>query len=286
MKRRAQQSVAIVGTGNVARAMAVALHHAGVRVTEIIGRDTQKTAKLAHKVKASAADLANAKIDAKVVWICVSDGAIAQVAKRLAKLPVKWRGKTILHASGALAAADLAPLKKFGAFTASFHPMNTFVAGENAMLAGTPFGAEGDEHAIRDASDLIQSLRGSGGQIYRIRVKDKPLYHALGAFTSPLMISTLNVAERIGRRIGVKEPKNLMAPILLNTVYNFLQGGTAGAFSGPVRRGDPTTIRKHLAALKRIPNSEELYRALALNAIDHLPAKNRAEIRALLKKKK
>jgi predicted short-subunit dehydrogenase-like oxidoreductase (DUF2520 family) len=278
-----KQTVAIVGTGNVARALAVALHDSGVRVTEIIGRNTKKTAKLAREVKARAATLSNAKVDANIIWICVSDGAIAEVAGQLAKLPISWKGKTVLHASGALTAAELKPLKNRGAATASFHPMNTFVPAASGELAGTPFGAEGDERAIRQAARLTQHINKYPAPVYRIRTKDKPLYHALGAFTSPLMISALNVAERIGRSIGIKEPRHLMTPILLSTINNFLREGTSGAFSGPIRRGDPTTIRKHLAALKRIPNGEQLYRALALNAVEHLPSKNQAEIRKLLK---
>jgi predicted short-subunit dehydrogenase-like oxidoreductase (DUF2520 family) len=185
-----------------------------------------------------------------------------------------------------LTSAELKPLKERGAATASFHPMNTFVPGMAADVSGTPFGAEGDERAIRDATQAMQHIYKHRVPVYRIHAKDKPLYHALGAFTSPLMVSTLNVAERIGRAIGIKEPRHLMTPILLSTINNFVAKGTEGAFSGPVRRGDPTTIRKHLAALTRIPNGVELYRALALNAVQHLPGKNQAELRKLLKKKK
>src|SRR6185312_7446970 len=145
-------TVAIVGTGNVAKAMAVALHNSKVRVTEIIGRDAKKTAKLAHKAKARASNMTNAIIDAQLIYICVSDAAIAEVARKLSKLPVDWKGKSVVHVSGALTAAELSPLKKRGAATASFHPMNTFVPGANDELSGTPFGAEGDERAIRVAT--------------------------------------------------------------------------------------------------------------------------------------
>src|SRR5437763_1783330 len=99
--KKSVDTVAIVGAGNVARVMAVALLNAGVRVNEIITRDSdeskQKGAKLARYVVARASTVNDAKLDAKIVWLCVADSAIAEVAVQLAKLPVTWKGKVALH---------------------------------------------------------------------------------------------------------------------------------------------------------------------------------------------
>jgi predicted short-subunit dehydrogenase-like oxidoreductase (DUF2520 family) len=287
MKKRNKglDTVAIVGTGNVARVLAVALLNAGVRVNEIVTRDSEeskkKGQKLARYLMARTSTVRDAKLDAKTVWLCVADNAIAEVAEALAKLPVSWKRKVVLHASGALTAAELAALKKKGAAVASLHPMNTFLPTSSYDLKGTPFGAEGDVAAIKLGRRLARKVSG-GAPVYEIRAEDKPLYHALGSFTSPLNISTLNVAERIAISIGIYDPKQLMHAILIRTVENFIANGSAGAFSGPIRRGDVATIRTHLAALQKVPGAREVYVALAKNAIDHLPAKNQAEIRALL----
>lgn len=286
-----KDSVAIVGPGNVGRSLAIDLYRAGVRVSEIVTRDEAASRKrgvaLAHRVKARAATVANATFDADIIWLCVSDAAIAEVATELAKLPVAWKGKTVLHASGSLTAAELAPLKRRGAVTASFHPMNTFVPRLKTDVRGTPFGAEGDAAAIRAGTRLAVRLsHGAPALVFRIRAKNKPLYHAIGAFTSPLNVSALNVAERIARSIGIRRPQLLMHRILQSTAFNFFRNGSEGAFSGPIRRGDVATVKKHLSALKRIPGAEDVYRALALNAVEHLPAKNQAELRKLLKKSK
>ena len=300
MKKTSHPTVAIVGTGNVARAMAVALHYCGVQVTEIVGRDAKKAAELARQVKARPATLSDAKLEAKIVWICVSDRSIRQVASQLSKLPVRWSGKTALHASGPLTSSELSPLRARGANVASFHPMNSFSPLEDlygrasvpaklqwALVRGTPFGAEGDTTAIRAARKLVTPLAEGGSTlVFRIRPKDKVLYHAIGAFTAPLLASTLNIAERIAKSIGIKQPELLMQPILSKTATNFSRGGSSGAFSGPIRRGDVATIRRHLAALSKVPGAKDVYRALALNAVEHLPAKNQAELRKLLKRKR
>jgi predicted short-subunit dehydrogenase-like oxidoreductase (DUF2520 family) len=75
-----------------------------------------------------------------------------------------------------------------------------------------------------------------------------------------------------------------MRKILLQTVENFLRDGSDAAFSGPIRRGDVATVRKHIAALKNVPRAREIYAALARNALDNLPVRNAKELRRAMKK--
>jgi len=49
-------------------------------------------------------------------------------------------------------------------------------------------------------------------------------------------------------------------------------------------RGDVDTIRKHLAALRRVPDARAAYIALVRSALGTLPVKNRDGIGKLLKK--
>jgi predicted short-subunit dehydrogenase-like oxidoreductase (DUF2520 family) len=288
-KKKTVDTVAIVGAGNVARVLAIALVNAGVRVNEIITRDAEdsrkKGEKLARYVTARLSSVKDAHLTAKIVWICVADGAIADVAGQMARLPVSWKRKVALHASGALTSAELDALRKNGAAVASVHPMNTFLESSSNDLQGTPFGVEGDAAAVKAGTRLARRLS-SGASVYVIKAEDKPLYHALGSFTSPLNISNLNVAERIAKSIGIHDPRQLMSAILMRTVENFIKNGSDGAFSGPIRRGDLAVIRKHLEALRKVPEAREVYIALAKNAVEHLPAKNQAELRALLNEQK
>jgi predicted short-subunit dehydrogenase-like oxidoreductase (DUF2520 family) len=54
---------------------------------------------------------------------------------------------------------------------------------------------------------------------------------------------------------------------------NYLRNGAAASFSGPIVRGDEATVRKHLAALNKLPQQREVYKALAKSAIQLLPSK-------------
>jgi predicted short-subunit dehydrogenase-like oxidoreductase (DUF2520 family) len=70
----------------------------------------------------------------------------------------------------------------------------------------------------------------------------------------------------------------LMEPIVRQTIGNCFRTTPEQAFSGPLRRGDVATIRKHLDVLKANPELLELYRALARIALQELPVSNREEL--------
>ena len=124
-----------------------------------------------------------------------------------------------------------------------------------------------------------------GGKVLRIEPRNKALYHALGSFSSPMLIAVLALAERIAAEAGVpaRARGELMRPILMRTMENYVRRGPAAAFSGPLVRGDVTTIRAHLASLGRVPGALEVYKALVRSAVKTLPVGKRKEIEKLVK---
>ncbi|MGH9531413.1 MAG: Rossmann-like and DUF2520 domain-containing protein [Terriglobales bacterium] len=282
-------TITIVGPGNVATALAISLRKAGYRISEVVSRDLPdskaRARSLARKTGARAATHAEAALHADLVWLCVTDDAIAPTARALARASHgkgKWKGKIALHSSGALTSDQLAPLRKKGASVAALHPMMTFVRGAPPSMKGVPFAVEGDSAAVTVARHIARDL---GGKAFPIRKRNKTLYHAFGAFASPLMIATLAMAERVALAAGVPKAsvRDAMLPITRRTFENFLRGGTAAAFSGPVNRGDVRTVARHLRALRKVKGAREIYLALARSVLDTLPVKNRAALRKVLK---
>ncbi len=285
-----------MGPGNLGRALALALRNAGYRITEIIFRETSGSKRLAQdlarRVSATAVPVDKPSLDADVIWLCVPDGAIADLSQLLAqRRDVAWKDKVAFHSSGALAAKELAPLQRKGTGVASVHPLMTFAAaaGNSAStqkLAGVPFAIEGDPRAARVARKIVRKL---GGNAFSVKAKDKPLYHAWGAFASPLVVALLALAEQVGGAAGMgkgtagrNSARKKMEPILRQTLRNYVERGPAASFSGPLVRGDVATVRLNLRALARVPGAQEVYLALARAALRTLPVRNRADLRQLL----
>ena len=288
-KKSTEPRIALIGAGNLARALATALHEAGFVIERIASRATgaslQRAKRLAVEVNASATllgrDLSKINIDADVVWFCVPDGAIASAAQSLATA-IDWTGKVALHSSGALTSDELDVLRRRRAAVASAHPLMTFVRGSKPALAGVPFAIEGDRKAVQAARAIVKSL---GADPYSIRAKDKAAYHAWGTFASPLFTALLATSEQVALCAGVKRSaaRRRMLPILKQTLANYEAIGAASAFSGPIVRGDINTVEKHLAVLRDIPVAQQAYIALAQAALAYLPTKNRKMVEKVLR---
>jgi predicted short-subunit dehydrogenase-like oxidoreductase (DUF2520 family) len=277
-------SIAIVGPGRLGRALALELTRAGYSISEIVSRDTaaskRKARELARKVDGQASTSDSACLNADLVWFCVPDREIAVASHQLASA-IAWKKKIAFHSSGALASDELKALRRRGASVASVHPLMTFVSGSIPSLKGVPFAVEGDATAVRAARRIVWNL---GGEAFTIRKQHKAAYHAWGAFTSPLLVATLVTGERLARAAGLSavEARKKMLPIVRQTITNYEALGPAGAFSGPIVRGDTETVRKHLQVLKKVPQARDVYLALARAAVRYLPVRNRARLKKAL----
>ena len=274
----------MIGAGTLATALALALRKQKFRVTEIISRDAAESLRrargLATRVNARAVPLSKTAVYAEVLWICVPDDAISEVAKQIAERG-NYKGKIVLHSSGALASDVLAPLRRAGAAAGSAHPLMTFVSASVPDLRGVPFALEGDPKAVAAATAIVRRL---GGEPFRLAADSKGSYHAFGFFLSPGIVALLAAAQEVGRLAGLSEQEasELMQPIVRKTVENCFSTTPQKAFSGPLRRGDVATVRKHLDVLRDHEELLEIYRALVRIALKKLPVRNESAIRKLV----
>jgi predicted short-subunit dehydrogenase-like oxidoreductase (DUF2520 family) len=283
-ERTSRPTITLIGAGNLAQALGPALKAAGYTVDFIAARETassrRRAAMLARLLDARAQSLNDAGPTSDIVWICHTDDALAETAMLLARKP-GWAGKIVFHSSGALSSDALSPLKRKGASTASLHPMMTFVPGATPRMEEVPFAVEGDGRAVAVARKIVRDF---GAESFAIKKAAKPLYHALGSFSSPLIVAALVTAERVGRSAGLtaSQTRRVMAPILRQTIKNYVERGAAAAFSGPIKRGDLNTVLRHLKELKRVPGASEVYRALVRSALMDLPSAKKKELMRIL----
>lgn len=275
-----RQQISIVGPGRLGRSLARALKRAGYTIAEIVyreGASARHAKSLAKELRAE--PLLYPQQYAPVVLLCVGDSQLGAVSQELANWP--WQGRVALHTSGAMTSDVLALLRDKGAAIGSMHPMMSFVQGVTTPLKGVSFALEGDAKALRVARAMVRDV---GGRSFVLEKAAKPLYHAFGAFASPLLIATLAAGEKVARKAGLSQAqaRAAMGPIVQQTVTNYLQKGTAGAFSGPLIRGDVETVRKHLDVLRALPEVREAYIALVRCALEALPVKNAGGIAELL----
>ena len=279
-------TIALIGAGNLAQALGPALKAAGYQIDFVAARETassrRRAAMLARLLEARTLSLSDAGPSSDIIWICHTDDALAETATLLAR-KAGWSGKIVLHSSGALSSDVLSALKRKGAIIASLHPMMTFVPGATPRMEEIPFAVEGDARAVSVARRIVRDM---GAESFAIKKSAKPLYHALGSFSSPLIVAALVTAERVGRGAGLtaSQTRRVIAPILRQTIKNYTERGAAAAFSGPIKRGDLNTVLRHLKELKRVSGASEVYRALVKSALMDLPSTKKKELMRLVQK--
>lgn len=175
--------------------------------------------------------------------IAVPDRQIAASAQALAGAGLP--PATAFHASGALAAAELAPLQTLGWPIASAHCILSFATPATAVLqfAGTPCALEGDAAAVAALQPLFGAV---GARCFTLPSADKLLYHAAAVFATNFLPVLQATAEALWRDGGVPPEllPQLRTTLLRNAVDNLLDLGPAGALTGPAARGDTALVQR------------------------------------------
>jgi predicted short-subunit dehydrogenase-like oxidoreductase (DUF2520 family) len=266
MSRSVSHSLSIVGAGRLGRALGKRLYRLGWHIGAVVTRSASTSRRAVRFIEAGnpSASLTREIIDADVILLTVPDGALAGVARSLARLDSKrWRGKVVLHTSGALDRKVLQPLARCGAATGSLHPMQTFSGRSEPKLDGVIFGIEGDSKARTTAASIARSLRGVP---VAVDGSKKISYHAAGMMVAGLGLALAEGATQVLLSIGFTRRKALQAllPLMREMLRNFEQHGPRAAWTGPISRADYGTIALHAAALRSQPAElQEAYRGLA-----------------------
>jgi predicted short-subunit dehydrogenase-like oxidoreductase (DUF2520 family) len=182
---------------------------------------------------------------ADLVLVCVPDRAIAEVAASVLAGP--W----VAHVSGATPLTHLTPhTTRF-----SVHPLQTLTRARGPeQLDGAWAAVTAENEAARDAGHALASLLGL--RPFDLADDRRALYHAGASIASNFLVTLYRAAARAVEAAGA--PAEALIPLMQRTIDNHFD------LTGPIARGDWSTVDAHLAALRReLPDLEPLYRALA-----------------------
>jgi len=271
---RRGREVALVGPGRFGQALGCLLSRAGVKIGWVVARrasvarNAARFIGMGRPVAIKSAEIA----EASVLLITTSDSALSRVARQIAERRESWKGRIVLHTSGAWpaggSASVLQPFRRRGAAAGSLHPLQTVPRREAGVrnLTGCFWAVEGDPAAVRLARRWVRAL---GGSAFTLRAKRKPSYHAAAVIACAGVVTLMESAQRLLADCGVgrRESRKMLQGFVGETAKNFAVLGGRRALTGPVMRGDWETIRRHLMTLEHaapdlIPLYQELVRAM------------------------
>jgi predicted short-subunit dehydrogenase-like oxidoreductase (DUF2520 family) len=259
------QPIAIVGAGAVAQALGQLLLRRGAKVVALASR-TRHTAERAAKFigpTVQVVTITELPLLARRLLVATSDNAIEPVARMLAEAGMSTG--VALHMCGAKGPEALGPLRLRGVACGVLHPLQTIVTPEQGArdLLGVTFGVAGDHDAVEWAEEIVKGL---DGKPLRIKADRLGSYHAAAVMSSNALVAVIDAAVVLMMRAGIEEQAALkaLAPIARASLENILRLGPRTALTGPIARGDVSTVTAHMDALATAPPAiAALYRAVA-----------------------
>jgi predicted short-subunit dehydrogenase-like oxidoreductase (DUF2520 family) len=129
------------------------------------------------------------------------------------------------------------------------HPLQSFAhpgvrfGGAGAAVAGTT------PEALAFATALAERL---GMRPFEIDDEGRAAYHAAASVASNFLVTLQAAAEAIaaGAGLGREDARELLMPLVRQTVENVAELGPERALTGPVARGDDATVEAQRAAVE------------------------------------
>jgi predicted short-subunit dehydrogenase-like oxidoreductase (DUF2520 family) len=217
-----------------------------------------------------AADPVAASAGAGLVLLAVPPAALREIAAALARRAGPWRGRVVLHTSGAAPDERLAPLRQAGAAVGRFHPLLPFPGrpADARRLRGAAFGVGGDARAVALGRRLARAL---GGRAIRVPPGRETAYHLSAVAASNLVVAVAAAAASLGPAWGATRGRALRAlgPLLRAAVEDLEAAGLPRALTGPIARGEADAVAAQIRWLERHgpPSLLAAYRALGQVAV-------------------
>ena len=239
--------IVILGNGNVATHLTKAFYkNKDARVVQVYTRSTKPKFCLKNNIEITH-NINNLK-DADVYIISISDDAIVAFSKQL-----DLKDKLVVHTSGSVAMRDLVCNARKGVF----YPLQTISKNAKVKFKKIPICLESENE--KDYLLLEKLANTISKKVYKINSEQRQNLHVAAVFVN----NFTNYLYKIGNDIC--DEKNvkfeILKPLILETANKIKQISPEEAQTGPAKRNDKKTIKKHLELLTN--EQQKIYNLLS-----------------------
>ena len=237
-------SVVLLGAGNVAthlfRAFTKAEH---VSVVQWYNRNIDSIKSYKNEVDITD-DITQLKL-ADLYILAVSDDAIKPLASLL-----PFENRLVVHTSGGVSLYDINKKQKRGVF----YPLQTFSKTADVDFVNVPICIE----ALRNEDYQVLKELGSsiGSHTKKVNSDQRKVLHLAAVFVNNFTNQLYRIAHEITESEGAEF--DVLKPLILETARKVQDLSPYIAQTGPAKRNDKKTLKKHLKLLKD-PHHKEIY---------------------------
>ncbi|WP_372754408.1 Rossmann-like and DUF2520 domain-containing protein [Mariniflexile sp.] len=229
-------SVVILGAGNVATHLYKAISKTDkVSVVQWYNRNLDALKTYKNDVLITD-DLAQLK-EADVYLLAVSDDAVKGLSSQL-----PFENRLVVHTSGSVGVYDIDQKHQRGVL----YPLQTFSKAADLNFANVPICIEAleskDYHVLKNLAKSI------GSPTKKVNTDQRKVLHLAAVFVNNFTNQLYRIAHEITESEGAEF--DLLKPLILETANKVQEISPYMAQTGPAKRNDKKTLKRHLKLLK------------------------------------
>lgn len=242
--------VVVIGAGNLAESLALALKEASVGLVQIWARRPEQAERLGQLCGVAYASRPEELAVADLYLVAVSDRAIGEVVRSLPIPEEAW----VAHTAGSVS-IEVLPTPRRGAF----YPFQSFTVGRRVNFQQIPILVEAsDEQGLMLLREVAEQLSDC---VREATEEQRRKIHLAGVFACNFVNALYGVGEEILCAAGLDF--EILKPLILETAEKAIGvENPAHVQTGPAVRGDRVVQEQHL---RQIPQEEirQIYEILS-----------------------
>lgn len=250
------KSAVIIGSGNLAEALARAIAASDLELRQLYARDEARGRAIAALTGTETASRPEELCTtADIYLIAVSDSAVGEVAHTL---PIP-SGAVVAHTAGSV---SLEALPERYTRRAVFYPMQTFTKGRAVDFRAIPIFVEAADAALQ--ADVEAFARHLSQTVLQADSARRAKVHLAAVFACNFANRMYALGEQIVRTAGLDF--DILKPLVAETAAKVCDATSpADVQTGPAVRHDTATLERHAALLADDPELLELYQQISKN---------------------
>ncbi|MDA3910555.1 MAG: DUF2520 domain-containing protein [Bacteroidales bacterium] len=247
------EKICLIGSGNVGTNLGINLKQKGIKVAQVISRNTDNARDLAIKLDAKySIEISDFDRSCTIIIFSVSDDAIKPLLQS-----VNFENRLLIHTAGSVS-VDI--FSDYSDFFGVLYPLQSFKKADFTDFSDVPLFIEGNR---AESYQRIQSIASQlSNKVYHADSEMRLQIHVAAVFACNFTNHLYQISHDLIKDMPIGF--EVFAPLIRKTAEQAIKkGNPAKTQTGPAVRNDKGSMGKHLQQLKQNESLVELYKFMS-----------------------
>jgi predicted short-subunit dehydrogenase-like oxidoreductase (DUF2520 family) len=247
----AVKSIVIIGSGNVATCLGNAFQQAGLTISGVYSPTISSAQILTDQLQTIRIhSLAEIPLNADAYLLAVKDSVIEEASNAMPLVD-----GIVIHCSGMTPLEVLSKHNNYGVLW----PIQSITKNDTIHFKTTPFCVEGNNETT--TSQLEALIKQLSDYVTLMNSEQRQYVHLASVFANNFSNHLFDLAFQIMESKGLSF--DLIRPLILETANKVQYNNPTDVQTGPAKRNDQVTMRRHFDLLKNNLEWQQLYETLS-----------------------